>query len=45
METDERVSIASVNEGVPYVDEGAVKEIGWIWTSEVWDDVNLPGVL
>ena len=46
VETDERVSIASVNEGVPYVsDEGAVKEIGWIWTSEVWDDVNLPGVL
>lgn len=46
VETDERVSITSVNDGVPYVyDEDAVKEIGWIWTSEVWDDVNLPGVL
>ena len=46
VETDERVSIVSVNDGVPYVyDEDAVKEIGWIWTSEVWDDVNLPGVL
>lgn len=45
-ETDERVGIAEVNGGVPYVyDEKAVKEIGWIWTSEVWEDVNLAGVL
>lgn len=46
IETDERVGISEVNGGVPYVyDEKAVKEIGWIWTSEVWDDVNLAGVL
>lgn len=45
-ETDERVGIAEVNDGVPYVyDADAVKEIGWIWTSEVWEDVNLGGVL
>lgn len=46
IETDERVGISEVNGGVPYVyDEKAVKEIGWIWTSEVWNDVNLAGVL
>lgn len=46
IETDERVGISEVNGGVPYVyDEKAVKEIGWIWTSEVWDEVNLAGVL
>lgn len=45
-ETDERVSIAGVNGGVNYVyDEEAVEEIGWIWTTEVWDDVTIPGNL
>lgn len=45
-ETDERVSIAGVNDGVNYVyDEEAVEEIGWIWTTEVWDDVTIPGNL
>lgn len=45
-ETDERVGIDDVNNGIAYVfDEEAVEEIGWIWASEVWDDVNLAGVL
>ena len=26
-------------------DEKALKEIGWIWTVEVWDDVTEPGNL
>lgn len=46
VETDERVDITSVNDGKNYVcDEAAIKEIGWIWTSEIWDDVTLPGNL
>lgn len=46
VETGERVGIADVNDGVSYVhDEDAVKEIGWIWTSEVWEDVTQPGIL
>lgn len=45
-ETGKRVGIAEVNEGIPYVhDEEAVKEIGWIWSSEVWEDVTQPGIL
>lgn len=45
-ETEERVDITSVNGGKNYIyDEDAVKEIGWIWTSEIWDDVTLPGNL
>lgn len=45
-ETDERVDITSVNDGKNYVcDETAIQEIGWIWTSEIWDDVTLPGNL
>ncbi|MDO5392381.1 MAG: phage tail spike protein [Eubacteriales bacterium] len=45
-ETEERVTIASVNDGKNYVcDEEAVKEIGWIWAAEVWDDVTLPSNL
>ena len=43
VETDNRVDITSVNDGKNYVcDEAAVSEIGWIWTSEVWEDVTLP---
>lgn len=46
VETDRRVDITSVNDGKNYVcDEDAVSEIGWIWTSEVWEDVTLPGNL
>lgn len=46
IETDKRVDITSVNDGKNYVcDDDAVSEIGWIWTSEVWEDVTLPGNL
>ena len=42
METDERVTIEAANDGKNYVfDEVAVKEIGWIWATEVWEDVTL----
>lgn len=35
-----------MNGGKNYIyDDAAVKEIGWIWKSEVWDDVTLPGNL
>ncbi len=45
-ETGRRIDIASVNDGKNYVfDEAAVKEIGWIWKTEVWEDVNLPSNL
>lgn len=45
-ETDTRIDITSVNDGVNYVyDSDAVKEIGWIWTTEIWDDVTLPANL
>ena len=46
IETNQRVDITSVNDGKNYVcDEDAVAEIGWIWTSETWEDVTLPGNL
>lgn len=42
VETDERVTIEAANDGKNYVfDEEAVKEIGWIWATEVWEDVTL----
>lgn len=45
-ELDSRVDITSVNDGKSYVcDEDAVNEIGWIWATEVWDDVTLPANL
>lgn len=45
-ESDERVDITSVNDGRNYIyDETSVKEIGWIWATEIWDDVTLPGNL
>lgn len=43
---DERVDITSVNDGKNYIcDDNAIKDIGWIWTSEIWDDVTLPSNL
>lgn len=46
VETDKRVTIESVNDGKNYVhDKDAIDEIGWIWTSEIWEDVTLPGNL
>lgn len=45
-ESDERIDIAGVNDGKNYIcDEDSVKEIGWIWASEVWEDVTIPGNL
>ena len=45
-ETDRRIDITSVNDGKNYIfDEAAVKEIGWIWKTEIWEDVNLPSNL
>lgn len=45
-ETESRLDITSVNDGKNYVsDEDAVSEIGWIWASEVWDDVTVAGNL
>lgn len=46
VETDERMDITSVNDGKNYIfDEAAVNEIGWIWASEIWEDVTIPGNL
>ena len=39
-QTDERLTIAEVNDGKDYVyDEAAVKRYGWIFTTQTWDDV------
>lgn len=44
--SQKRVDITSVNEGRNYIyDEDAVAEIGWIWATEIWDDVTVPGNL
>lgn len=46
VETDERVGISAVNGGKNYIfDDDAVKEVGWIWATEVWEDVTLPANL
>lgn len=46
VQTNERIDISSVNDGKNYIyDQKSVDEIGWIWTSEVWDDVTIPGNL
>lgn len=45
-QSEERVDITSVNGGKNYIyDEKAVKDIGWIWACEIWDDVTLPSNL
>ena len=42
-ETDERLTIASVNNNVDYVyNQTAVNTYGWIFRVETWDDVTLP---
>lgn len=44
--TGGRIDITSVNDGKNYVtDEETVKEAGWIWKTEVWEDVTLPANL
>lgn len=41
-ETGQRITIEAVNDGKNYVyDEKAVEEIGWIWATEVWENVTL----
>lgn len=46
LENDERIGISDVNGGCPYIyDEEAVNEIGWIWGTEIWNDVTLQGNL
>lgn len=46
VETDERVGISAVNDSKNYIcDDDAVKEVGWIWATEVWEDVTLPANL
>ena len=46
VETNERVDITSVNDGRNYIyNQAAVDEIGWIWASEIWEDVTIPGNL
>lgn len=45
-QTDERLTIAEVNDGKDYVyDEEAVAQYGWIFTIQTWDDVNQAGNL
>ena len=45
-ESEQRVDITSVNGGLNYLsDEQAVLEMGWVWTSEVWENVTVPGNL
>lgn len=40
-ETDQRLTIASVNGGLDYVhDAAAVAEYGWIFGTQTWDDVT-----
>jgi len=42
-ETDERLTIASVNEGKDYIfDADAVNRYGWICKTNIWDDVTQP---
>ncbi len=44
--TGERVDITTVNDGLNYIyDADAVAEIGWVWATEIWEDVTLPGNL
>ena len=43
VETDKRVDISSVNGGVNYIyDADTVAEIGWVWRTEVWENVTIP---
>lgn len=43
VKTDKRVDISSVNGGVNYIyDADAVAEIGWVWRTEVWENVTIP---
>ncbi|MGD6877824.1 phage tail spike protein [Bacillus infantis] len=40
-DTDTRLTIESINEGLDYIyDEDAVEQYGWIFKTEIWDDVT-----
>lgn len=46
VETEERLTIASVNDGVEYIDDAvAIAEYGIIEGVHEWDDVNQPSIL
>lgn len=41
-ETTERLTVASVNGGLDYIyDQAAVNEFGWIFATNIWDDVTV----
>lgn len=43
---EKRVDITSVNDGKNYVySKDAVEQFGWVWATNTWDDVTLPGNL
>lgn len=45
-DTDERITVASVNNGLDYIDDlEAIKEFGIIEGTITWDDVNFPDIL
>lgn len=45
-DSDERITIASVNNGVDYIDDlEAIKKFGIIEGMITWDDVNFPNIL
>lgn len=46
VELEPRVTIESVNDGIDYIyDENAVNKYGWIFQSQIWDDVTTPANL
>lgn len=45
-ESKERVDIRPVNDDKNYIfSQTAVDEIGWVWKTEIWEDVTLPANL
>lgn len=45
-DSEERVDICPVNDDVNFIfDQNAVDEIGWVWRTELWEDVTLPANL
>ena len=46
VEEEPRVTIVSVNDGIDYIyDQKAVDVYGWIFKSQIWDDVTVPANL
>lgn len=45
-DSDERLTIASVNDGVDYIDDvEAIETFGLVAKAVTWDDVNYPDIL